>query len=108
VWWVDFGEPGGSEPGYSRPVVVVQSDDFNHTALRTTLVVALTTNLRMATLPGNVLVSRRRSGLTKDSVANISQIATVDKEFLRDRSGRLTPEIMAEISEGIRLVLSVK
>ncbi len=79
VWWTDLGEPVGSAPGYRRPVVVVQSDSFNRSKIATVVCVALTTNLRWADAPGNVLLTAEVTGLPKDSVANVSQIMTVDR-----------------------------
>jgi mRNA interferase MazF len=89
VWWADLPQPGGSEPGFRRPVVIVQSDAFNRSALRTTVVVPLTSNLRWADAPGNVLVSRRATGLPRDSVANVSQVVTLDRSVLTERVGKL-------------------
>jgi mRNA interferase MazF len=89
VWWADLPQPGGSEPGFRRPVVIVQSDAFNRSALRTTVVVPLTSNLRWADAPGNVLLSRRATGLPRDSVANVSQVVTLDRSVLTERVGKL-------------------
>ena len=79
----------GSEPGYSRPVLVVQSDDFNRSRISTVIVVAITSNTRLAAAPGNVLLPSKVSGLPKDSVANVSQLITLDKAFLTGRVGSL-------------------
>lgn len=107
VWWTDLPVPQESEPGHHRPVVVVQSDMFNRSALATVVCVALTTNLALTRAPGNVLVPRRASGLPQDSVANISQIAVVPRSLLRRRSGRLAPTLMGMIDDGLRLVLEL-
>src|SRR6266540_1757108 len=82
VWWADLAEPRGSEPGFRRPLLVVQDDAFNRSRLRTVVAVVLTSNLRLVEAPGNVLIPAKASGLPKDSVANVSQIITVDREFL--------------------------
>lgn len=89
VWWVDLPQPGGSEPGFRRPVVIVQGDAFNRSALRTTVVIPLTSNLRWADAPGNVLLSRRATGLSRESVANVSQVITLDRSVLTERVGKL-------------------
>jgi len=107
VWWADLGEPAGSEPGYRRPVLVVQSDAFNRSRLRTVLAVVLTSNLRLVEAPGNVLVPAKAAGLPKDSVANVSQIITVDRDFLTEPAGRLRGQLLHDIENGLRLVLSL-
>jgi mRNA interferase MazF len=107
VWWADLGEPGGSEPGYRRPVVIVQSDAFNRSRLRTVIAVVLMTNLRLVDAPGNVLIPAKVSGLPKDSVANVSQLITLDRDFLLERAGRLRGQFMKEIENGLRLVLAL-
>jgi mRNA interferase MazF len=107
VWWADLGEPNGSEPGYRRPVVVVQSDAFNRSRLRTVITVVLTTNLRLLEAPGNVLISAKTSGLPKDSVANVSQLITLDRDFLLERAGRLRGQPLKDLETGLRLVLGL-
>lgn len=108
VWWAELGEPGGSEPGYTRPVVIVSADAFNESALNTVTVVSLTTNLRMAKFPGNVLLGTDATGLPKDSVANITQIATIDKDMLRDRVRALPEPLIRRIDDGLRIVLDLR
>ncbi len=107
VWWASLGEPRGSGPGLRRPVVIVQADDFNESAIRTVLCVAVTSNLRLGEAPGNVRLPRRASGLTKDSVANVSQVITADKRLLTQRVGRLTSATLRDIDAGLRLVLAL-
>ena len=87
VWWADLGDPAGSEPGFRRPVVVVQGDAFNASSLRTVVCVALTSNTRWADAPGNVLLTARATGLPKPSVANVSQLVTLDRTALTERAG---------------------
>ncbi len=108
IWWAELPEPRGSEPGYSRPVIAVQSDDFNRSRIGTIVVVAITSNLRLAEAPGNVYLSRKTSGLPKDSVANVSQVITVDKRFLTSRVGRLASREFAAVEAGLKLVLSLQ
>ena len=107
VWWADLGEPDGSGPGYYRPVIVVQSNAFNRSRLHTVIVVVLTTNLRILDAPGNVLVPAKAAGLPRDSVANVSQLVTVDRDFLRERAGRLRGQPLNDLENGLRLVLGL-
>jgi mRNA interferase MazF len=107
VWWADLGEPDGSEPGYRRPVVIVQSEAFNRSRLRTVIAVVLMTNVRLVEAPGNVLVPAKASGLPKDSVANVSQVITVDRDFLLERAGRIRGQLLKDIDSGLRLVLGL-
>ena len=105
LWWANLPDPVGSEPGYRRPVLVVQDDTFNQSQIGTVIVVIITSNIRLAEAPGNVLLSRRVSGLSKDSVINISQIFTIDKTFLTERIGALPDYLLQEVDEGLRTVL---
>ncbi len=107
IWWADLGEPNGSEPGYRRPVVIVQSDAFNRSRLRTVIAVVLMTNLRLVEAPGNVLIPAKASGLPRDSVANVSQVITVDRDFLLERVGRIRGQVMKDLDRGLRLVLAL-
>lgn len=107
IWWASLPEPAGSEPGYRRPLVIVQADSFNQSGIRTVLGIVLTTNLRLADAPGNVLLTPRQTGLPKDCVANVSQIVTADKGVLTERAGFLPLSLMARIEEGLRLVLDL-
>lgn len=104
VWWAELAEPRGSEPGYRRPVLVVQADAFNRSRLQTVLGVVLSSNLHLVAAPGNVLVPAVQSGLPRDSVANVTQIVTLDKQFLTEQAGRVTKQLMKDIGEGLRLV----
>jgi mRNA interferase MazF len=105
IWWADLGEPVGSEPGFRRPVVVVQGDAFNRSAIGTIVCVVLTSNLRWAEAPGNVALAARSSGLPKDSVANVSQLVTLDRAALTDRVGRLAADQIDLVLAGIDIVL---
>ena len=106
VYWVDLGEPSGSEPGYRHPCVVVQNDVFNQSRIRTVVVCALTSNLKRAEAPGNVLLEKGEANLPKQSVVNVSQIFTVDKTQLGDYIGTLSPRRVRQILAGILLVLT--
>ena len=105
VCWASLAEPIGSGPGFRRPVVVVQGDAFNASKLATVVVVPLTSNLRWAAAPGNVLLEAGRTGLPKDSVANVSQIVAVDRSVLSERVGLLDDARLELILSGIDLVL---
>jgi mRNA interferase MazF len=105
VWWADLGDPAGSEPGYRRPVVVVQGDAFNASSLQTVVCVVLTSNTRWAEAPGNVLLAARGTGLSKTSVANVSQLVTLDRAALTERAGRLSPSHLELVLAGIDIVL---
>ena len=107
VWWADLEEPRGSEPGFRRPVLVVQSDAFNRSRLRTLLCVVISSNTRLLDAPGNVLLPAKNTGLPKDSVANVTQVVTLDEDFLSDLSGRVPPRIMAHVDAGLKLVLDL-
>jgi len=106
IWWADLAEPQGSEPGFRRPLLIVQAEAFNRSRIATTIAVALTSNLALVDAPGNVLLPKRASGLPKDSIANVSQVVTVDRDVLTERTGKLSAELMAAVNTGLRLVLS--
>ncbi len=105
MYWLDFGEPGGSGPGFLHPYVVVQSDLFNVSRIRTVVVCELTTNLQRAEAPGNVLLRKGEGGLERASVVNVSQIYTVDKSALVEKIGALSQDRVAEIFTGLTLLL---
>lgn len=107
IWWASLPDPVGSGPGYRRPVLIVQANEFNQSTIRTTICAVITSNLRLAEAPGNVRLTRRASGLTKDSVVNVSQLITVDKRILTARLGRVPPETLRNVEAGIRLVLAL-
>jgi mRNA interferase MazF len=105
VWWADLGDPAGSAPGYRRPVVVVQGDAFNASSLRTVVCIVLTSNTRWAEAPGNVLLTARATGLPKASVANVSQLVTLDRTALTERAGRLSASNLELVLVGVDVVL---
>lgn len=107
IRWASLPRPRGSGPGLRRPVLIVQSDTFNASRIQTTVVAAITSNLRLADAPGNILLKKRASRLPKDSVVNVSQLLTLDRSFLSKPIGRLTGDRMSQVDEGIRLVLSL-
>lgn len=107
IWWASLGDPRGSSPGYRRPVLVVQSDAYNRSNIRTVVVAAITSNLSLSDAPGNVRLTGRKSRLAKPSVVNVSQVLTVDRRSLTERVGRLSDALLAEIDAGLRLVLSL-
>jgi mRNA interferase MazF len=105
VWWADLPAPVGSAPGFRRPVVVVQGEALNRSRISTVLCVPLTSNLRWADAPGNVMLSARVTGLPKDSVANVSQVLTLDRGLLTERVGKLPPAKLELLFTGIDIVL---
>jgi mRNA interferase MazF len=107
IWWAELRWSAGSGPGYGRPLLIVQSNDFNKSRINTIIAIALTSNLHLTDAPGNVLLPKKMTRLPKDSVANVSQIITIDKHFLTDRIGKLPISIMRAIDAGMRLTLSL-
>lgn len=105
IWWADLRAPKGSEPGFRRPVVVVQGDALNRSRIATVVCVPLTSNLKWADAPGNVLLPARSTSLPKNSVANVSQIVALDKTFLTERVGKLSAAKVDLVLTGIDVVL---
>ena len=105
IYWVDLGEPSGSEPGYKHPHVVIQNNLFNRSQIRTVIVLALTSNLRRADAPGNILLEKGVANIPKQSVVNVSQVFTVDKSQLDEYIGTLSSKRVREILNGIKLVI---
>lgn len=107
IWWAELPEPTASEPGYKRPVVIVQSNEFNVSRINTVVAISITSNIRLAEAPGNVKLPKSKTGLNLGSVANVSQIVTIDKQFLSERIGKLDSNTMQQLSDGIELVLGL-
>jgi len=105
VFWVDLGEPSGSEPGYRHPHVVIQNNVFNRSRINTVVVCALTSNLKRAKAPGNILLEQGEANLPKQSVVSVSQIFTVDKRDLDEKIGTLSRRRVRQILDGVRLVI---
>ena len=100
--------PEGSEPGYRRPVLIVQSDDFNRSRIRTVLALAITTNLNLARAPGNVSLAKFSTALRRRSVINVSQVVTLDKRFLTRRIDRVSDVVLGQVEDGLRLILGIR
>jgi mRNA interferase MazF len=107
IWLANLPVPLGAEPGYRRPVLILSSNRFNSSTIRTVVVAVFTSNLRLAQAPGNVYFAKEETGLDQDSVLNVSQLLTVDKTFFEQRVSHLPPELMQNVATGIRLVLEV-
>ena len=107
IWWADLPEPRRSEPGFRRPVLVVQADSFNRSRIQTVLVAVITSNLDLADAPGNVVVPARSSGLPRDSVVNVSQVLTLDRSFLTEHAGTLSARLQSLVDAGLRFVLQL-
>jgi len=105
VWWASLSDPAGSGPGFRRPVLVVQKDAFNESHIASTVVVVITGNLHLAEAPGNIFLPKKSTGLPKDSVANVSQIITIDKRFLTKRISNLPRPLYENVEAGLELVL---
>lgn len=107
VWWADLGEPRGSAPGFERPVLVVSSNAYNRSKIATVVCAAITSNLRIADAPGNLMLDTGDGGLDRPSVVNVSQIVTLDKANLTERLGALDDAQMVLVELGLRRVLSL-
>lgn len=105
VWWANLGEPRGSKPGFRRPVLVIQGDGLNRSRIATVVCVALTSNVKWASAPGNVLLSESATGLAKESVANVSQMVTLDRSDLTERTGKLPKAKVELVLTGVDVVL---
>lgn len=108
IWWVDFGEPRGSEPGYRHPALVLQRDEVNASRLATVVVVVLTSNKALASAPGNTLLPRKDTGLPMDSVANASQMATLNKDDLETLVGTIPRRLLDKVNDGVRWFLHLE
>lgn len=108
IWWADFGIPFGSEPGYKRPVLIVQDNSFNNSRISTVVIIPFSTNLVLADAPGNVLCEKELTRLTKDSVLVVSQIYSLDRRRLVEKISTLEKRLWAEIEEGLMTVLGIK
>ncbi len=104
IWWAALPDPVGSGPGFERPVVIVQGDSFNRSRIATVVVIPLTSNTRLATMPGNVLLLSRKTGLPKDSVANVTQIVAIDRSLLVERIGRISRSQIELLWKGVDIV----
>ncbi|MEW6775116.1 MAG: type II toxin-antitoxin system PemK/MazF family toxin [Bdellovibrionota bacterium] len=107
VWWANLPSPSGSEPGYPRPVVILQADDLNQSKIQTVIVAILTTRTRLGAAPGNVSLPRGTGGLSSESVINLSQVATIDRRWLRERLGMLSQDYLIRINAGLQLILGL-
>ena len=107
IYWADFGEPEGSKPAKRRPVLVISADSYNTSRLATVLAAAITSNTRLAAMPGNVFVPASATGLPRDSVINVTALVTLDKRDLGDPAGAVSPTLMDDVERGLRRVLEL-
>lgn len=107
IWWANLGMPEGSSPGYRRPVLILQSNDFNRSRIATVIVAVITSNMHLAQAPGNVTLSKKACRLPRESVVNVSQVITVDKQFLEEKVSTISLRVMKQVDAGLRLVLSL-
>ena len=108
LWWADYGIPYGSEPGFRRPVIIIQNDFFNNSKINTTIVIPLSTNSLLADVPGNILIERNESKLGKDSVLLLSQIGVIDKQRLIEKITQISNNIIEKIENNILFILGIK
>ena len=108
IWWVDLGEPAKSEPGYKRPIVVIQSNVFNESKISTIICAVITSNIKLAEAPGNILLNSKSTGLIKDSVINVSQIITVDRSYFLEKIGSLNNRQFKKLEDGLKIVLGLR
>jgi mRNA interferase MazF len=104
IWWADLPGPRRSEPGYRRPVLVIQADSFNRSRTQTIIVVAITSNIELSGAPRNVVLPARFSGFPRDSVVNVFQVLTLDRSFLTEHVGTLPARLQGSVDAGLRLV----
>jgi len=107
IWWASLEEPRGSGPGFRRPVVIISSNDFNKSKIQTVIVAAITSNMRLAKAPANFKLTKKGSGLNRESVVNLSQLLTIDKLFLSEKSGKLNTKQNQLLNYGLQLVLNI-
>jgi mRNA interferase MazF len=107
IWWADLPEPRGSEPGFRRPVLVIQANSFNQSEIRTVIVGILTSNLRLADAPGNIFLPSKVSGLPRDSVVNVSQLLTLDRSFFTEQVSTISGYFLTNIDAGLRLIMAL-
>ena len=107
IRWASLPDPTGSEPGYRRPVLIIRTNEFNRSAIRTVIVAAITSNRDLAAAPGNVELPTRGTGSMVKSVVDVSRVVTLDKGFLTEKSGRVSSSAMGRIEDGLRLVLAL-
>ncbi len=105
--WAALPEPTGLGPGYKRPVLIIQSDEFNKSKINTIIAAVITSNIRLVAAPGNVLLTSKKSKLPKKSVVNVSQIIIIDKSFLSEKVHALSKEIISQVDEGLKIVLKL-
>ena len=108
IWWADFGIPFGSEPGFNRPVLIVQAGAINKSKINTIIVIPFSTNLLLENAPGNVFVDKEESKLSKDSILVVSQISTIDKTRLIKFENKVTQNIMNSVEEGLKIILEIE
>jgi len=107
IWWANLPEPSGSGPGYRRPVVIIQSNAFNRSSIATVVGATITSSLRLRGAPGNVYLPKGTGGLPRESVINVSQLITFDKDLATGRLGHLPLHKQDELDAGLRLVLAL-
>ena len=108
IWWADYGIPFGSEPGYKRPVIIIQNDYFNNSKINTTIVIPLSTNVLLADVPGNIFIEKKESKLKDDSAILLSQVGVIDKQRLIEKISKVNRDIMHKIENNILFIFGIK
>ena len=108
IWWADLPLPNGSKPAKRRPVLIIQCDSFNRSSINTVICAAITSNIELASLPGNLLLEKSISGLEKTSVINFSQIATLDKTDLTKQVSMLQKSMLDKVNTCLKLVFEIQ
>ena len=107
IWWAALPKPRGSKPGFRRPIVIVSANTFNANRINAVLAAVITSNLRLGDAPGNIKIKARESKLDKDSIINVSQIITIDKDYLTEKVAKLNSQYMNALNNGLALVLGL-
>jgi len=107
IWWASLEEPRGSGPGFRRPVVIISSNEFNKSKILTVIVAVITSNIGLSNAPGNFKLTKKSSGLDRESVVNVSQLLTLDKSYLNEKSGKLNTKQNQLLNYGLQLALNI-
>jgi len=107
IWWASLEEPRGSEPGFRRPVVIISTNEFNKSKILTVIVAVITSNIRLAEAPGNFKLTKKGTGLDRESVVNVTQLLTLDKSYLNEKSGKLNTKQNQLLNYGLQLALNL-
>jgi len=108
IWWASLPNPRGSEPGKTRPVLIIQSDSINRSTIQTVICAVITSNILLSSIPGNILIEKNESKLEKTSVINFSQILTIDKDYLLEMVSMLPKHIINKINNSLKIIFDIE